>query len=59
MTEDGRCSAYSDRVAAMLWAERVAGEHPIKPGNERPADPDSVFRGDKGRKIAPTQRGVR
>ena len=31
-----RGGAYSDRVAAMLWAERVAGVHPIKPGDERP-----------------------
>lgn len=31
-----RGGAYSDRVAAVLWAERVAGMHPDKPGDERP-----------------------
>jgi hypothetical protein len=31
-----RGGPYSDRVAAMLWAERVAGLHPAKPGDERP-----------------------
>lgn len=25
-----------DRVAARLWAERVAGLHPTNPGDERP-----------------------
>lgn len=25
-----------DRVAGKLWAERVAGLHPTKPGDERP-----------------------
>lgn len=25
-----------DRVAGKLWAERVAGIHPVKPGDERP-----------------------
>jgi hypothetical protein len=25
-----------DRVEAMLWAERVAGLHPSKPGDECP-----------------------
>ncbi len=32
-----RGGPYTDRVAAMLWAERVAGEHPPKSGDERPA----------------------
>lgn len=32
-----RGGAYTDRVEAMLWAERVAGVHPLKPGDERPA----------------------
>ena len=27
---------FGDRVAAKLWAERVAGLHPAKPGDERP-----------------------
>lgn len=31
-----RGGAYRDRVAAMLWAERVAGLHSAKPGDERP-----------------------
>ena len=31
-----RGGAYRDRVAATLWAERVAGEHPAKTGDERP-----------------------
>jgi hypothetical protein len=31
-----RGGPYSDRVAAMLWCERVAGVHPTKPGDERP-----------------------
>lgn len=31
-----RGGAYTDRVAAMLWAERVAGVHPEKTGDERP-----------------------
>jgi hypothetical protein len=31
-----RGGPYNDRVAAMLWAERVAGVHPTKPGDERP-----------------------
>ena len=31
-----RGGAYQDAVAAKLWAERVAGEHPVKPGDERP-----------------------
>lgn len=38
-----RGGAYTDRVEAMLWAERVAGLHPAKPEDERPAfyyDPD-------------------
>jgi hypothetical protein len=25
-----------DRVEGKLWAERVAGIHPVKPGDERP-----------------------
>lgn len=32
-----RGGAYRDRVSAMLWAERVAGLHPPKPEDERPA----------------------
>ncbi len=28
-----RGGAYSDPVAAMAWAERVAGLHPTKPGD--------------------------
>ena len=32
-----RGGAYSNCVEAMLWAERVAGLHPAKPGDERPA----------------------
>lgn len=31
-----RGGAYKDRVAAIQWVERVAGEHPTKPGDERP-----------------------
>jgi hypothetical protein len=31
-----RGGPYHDRVAAMQWAERVAGLHPAKPGDERP-----------------------
>ncbi len=31
-----RGGPYDDRVEAMLWAERVAGEHPSKAGDERP-----------------------
>ena len=31
-----RGGAYRDRVAAMQWVERVAGEHPTKLGDERP-----------------------
>jgi hypothetical protein len=31
-----RHGATEDRVAGMLWAERVAGIHPVKPGDERP-----------------------
>lgn len=31
-----RGGPHEDRVAAILWAERVAGEHPTKPGDERP-----------------------
>jgi hypothetical protein len=31
-----RGGAFCDRVAAMQWAERVAGLHPAKPGDERP-----------------------
>ena len=31
-----RGGSYQDRVQAKLWAERVAGEHPLKPGDERP-----------------------
>ncbi|MGJ5075479.1 hypothetical protein [Bradyrhizobium oligotrophicum] len=31
-----RGGAYQDRVEAKLWAERVAGIHPTKPGDERP-----------------------
>jgi hypothetical protein len=26
---------YQDRVAAMQWAERIAGVHPAKPGDAR------------------------
>lgn len=39
-----RGGAYSDRVEAILWAERVAGLHPAKPHDARPAfyyDPDA------------------
>ena len=32
-----RGGAFSDRVAAKLWCERVAGLHPSKSGDERPA----------------------
>lgn len=32
--ERGGC--YLDAVAAILWAERVAGIHPMKPTDERP-----------------------
>lgn len=32
-----RGGAYADRVAAMQWAERVAGLHPLKKGDKRPA----------------------
>lgn len=32
-----RGGAYFDRVEAILWAERVAGLHPVKPQDERPA----------------------
>lgn len=32
-----RGGPHTDRVAAILWAERVAGVHPGKPGDERPA----------------------
>lgn len=32
-----RGGAYTDRVEAKLWVERVAGLHPPKPGDERPA----------------------
>lgn len=38
--KENRCErggAYDDKVEAMLWAERVAGVHPLKPGDERPA----------------------
>jgi hypothetical protein len=31
-----RGGAYRDRVEAMQWAERVAGLHPGKLGDERP-----------------------
>jgi hypothetical protein len=31
-----RGGAYRDRVAAILWAERVAGLHPTKPEDKRP-----------------------
>lgn len=31
-----RGAPHFDRVAAMQWAERVAGVHPGKPGDERP-----------------------
>jgi hypothetical protein len=31
-----RGGPYYDRVEAILWAERVAGLHPSKPGDERP-----------------------
>lgn len=31
-----RGGAFSDAVEARLWAERVAGIHPTKPGDERP-----------------------
>jgi hypothetical protein len=34
-----RGGAYSDRVEAMLWAERIAGLHPRKAGDERPLRP--------------------
>jgi hypothetical protein len=30
-----RGGGYDDRVAAMQWAERVAGLHPPKAGDER------------------------
>ena len=32
-----RGGAYTNRVNAKLWAERVAGLHPAKPTDERPA----------------------
>lgn len=32
-----RGGAYFDRVAAILWAERIAGLHPTKSGDHRPA----------------------
>lgn len=32
-----RHGACTDRVEGMLWAERVAGEHPLKAGDDRPA----------------------
>jgi hypothetical protein len=31
-----RYGACLDRVEGMLWAERVAGIHPLKPGDEMP-----------------------
>lgn len=31
-----RGGPHTDRVAAILWAERVAGLHPVKAGDERP-----------------------
>ena len=31
-----RGGPHQDRVAARQWAERVAGLHPTKPGDERP-----------------------
>ncbi len=32
-----RGGPHEDRVAAMQWAERVAGIHPAKQGDERPS----------------------
>lgn len=32
-----RGGAYEDRVEAILWAERIAGLHPVKPSDDRPA----------------------
>jgi len=34
-----RGGAYEDRVAAMQWAEWIAGLHPGKPGDVRPGFP--------------------
>jgi hypothetical protein len=33
-----RSGRISDAVEAMLWAERVAGEHPLKPGDIHSAE---------------------
>jgi hypothetical protein len=39
-----RGGSFSDRAAAFLWCERVAGLHPLKPGDISPAN-NSVARG--------------
>lgn len=34
-----RGGCFSDKASAALWAERVAGLHPTKPGDDREASP--------------------